>query len=206
MPIYIKQTNAVAPNYIKVKGKVYKKTNNTLNTFGTYITGSIEEFKTLDEADYKSVRGQDTLLKLRPIYAAITTETFTPAVINLNTNTFNVTVITKQTNHPLHGQGSTFCLSISSAHAVPINLIRGKKYTLKQYNNSNTGHKLRLTTDSRGLTPIINMPDNSYTGTAGTNGELTFILPLTSRDNLFLSSEGGEYMGIQVNVDKFVES
>lgn len=193
-------------NFIKYKGKIYKKTTSSEEVDSNTIIDSVEEnYDTVDQALYQSTLLTDSIYKLRPVYMAASEEIIEPAQVNSGLNTFDVRVEVKSNQHPFFNVGSSVCFSISGFQNVQLNLIRGKSYKFKQLHESNSSQKLRITTDAEGLC-AVNFPVYGYTGTPGVDGELFFIIPPYSLQDYFLSSDNETYMGLKINVDKFQES
>lgn len=196
--------NNISSNYIKYKGKLYQKTTSTIQNTDVAVDAD-KLYNSIEEGIFDSNIINSSTSQLRPVYIGINETAHTPILPNINNNSYNVDVIQKTNIHPLFGLGSSFCLSISGNQNLELNLIRGKTYYFYQTNTSNTNNKLIITLDNAGL-QNANIASETYTGIPGTDGVLFFTIPLNGPQNYYLSSEGGQYMGIKINVDVYCES
>lgn len=204
MPIYVNTVDP--PPYIKVKGKVYKRLE-TPPINGVFVQ-DIDEVYSRELEAFFADKLYNEELKLRPVF----TVSLPPNSLNLQpyttniTNLYSVFVIPKNNTNPFFGQGSTFTVALCGLfQSLELNLLRGKRYIFKQNDSSNSGNRITLTSDAAGLNAVV-FPTSQYIGTPGINGELSFIIPMTANDTYYLSTQTGQFMGIKINVDKYIES
>lgn len=197
--------STIDKDFIKYKGKLYKKTSNTVFLEPSPTLTPDSAYDSLEEGVFESQLVQDTRTNLRPVYIGINQVTPTTTNFNTKDNTYNVAIIIKNGINPFFGQGSSTCVSISGYQQLELNLLKGKSYYFNQTHISNTNNKLKVTLDGAGLQEAV-LPGTTYTGTPGVNGQLLFIIPFNAPQTYYLSSEGGQFMGIKINVDRFYES
>ena len=209
MPIYINIPSESAPEFLKIKGKIYKKISETSPVGNFALQTEIEDIYDSNSAAYFGNKVYDLTEKiLRPKFSILTgtipkLSAYRPNIVN----TYSVFLRTKDQTHPYFNQGSTSTFVLCGFFQnLELNLLRGKQYIFRQNDSSNLNLPLTLSTDPAG-TNIIQFPTSTYTGVAGTNGALSFIIPLTAGDTYYLTSNTSyTFMVIKINVDKFNES
>lgn len=191
---------------LRYKGKLYKKTGNTITTSEQVYACVEDQFKTQEELIFASSKKQDNFSKIRAVYTSVSDlDNESLASVEDKNNYYDITVILKNSLNPFFNLGSGNCLSLSGYQNLELNLISGKTYYFTQFDVSNTGNRLIITNDAAGNTPA-NITNN-YTGIPGIDGVLFFVMPDTAvPETYYLSSEGGNYMGIKINVNKYYES
>jgi hypothetical protein len=206
MPLFTH--SSINSNFIKYKGKIYKKTNNSINTNLNNVANVVDgTFDTEEQAVYGSGLTKDEEgTKLRPVFYCLDApSTFVSATTSQKFNTYDLKVENKNNTNPWFGQGSNLCFSISGFQNMELNLIRGKSYRFNQFDVTNSGNILRITLDSEGLS-AVNFPDQIYLGTAGVNGRFEFMIPTFAGNVYYLSSLSNRFMGIRINVDVNAET
>lgn len=209
MPIFINIPDSTAPEFLKIKGKIYKRVSSEPPSEGVFAldTEIEEQYNSNSDAYFGNKIYDLSEKKLRPKYAILTgtipkLSAYQPNIIN----SYSVFTRVKDQTHPYYNQGSTTTFVLCGFFQnLELNLLRGKKYIFRQNDSSNLNLPVMLSTDPAGSNVIV-FPTTNYTGTAGINGALSFTIPLTAEDTYYLTSNLGTYMGIKINVDKFNES
>lgn len=194
-------------NFIKYKGKIYKKTNNQVVADLSNLIDKVEDtYETEEQAIYGAgKKNEEEGFKVRPVFSKIDTSTFVDAVTSSKNNTYDIRVINKDSSNRWLGQGSSNCFSISGFQNMELNLLKSKSYTFNQFDFTNFNNRLILTTDPEGLNQVT-FPIQSYTGVPGVNGILRFTIPIDADKTYYLSSSQNRFMGIKINVDSYVET
>lgn len=205
MPIFLNIPNS--PEFIKVKGKIYKKTNDPVLE-GKYVEVIEKTYESNEDLYFASqVEGLED--KLRPVYSITIPANQLPqfkAYGSGITNTYSTFIVQKNNTHPYFNQGSTQTVVLCGFFQnLELNLLRGKRYIFRQNDASNAGNTLTLASDPAGNNKV-QFPTSQYTGTPGVNGSLTFVIPNTAADTYYLTTQTGTYLGIKINVDQYVES
>lgn len=197
----------VEGNIVRYKGKLYKRTNLGIASSSPVYICPDDRYSSVDEIIYNSNLKQDSVKTLRPVFASVNKRGLNESIgqVNQNYNTFEVKVINKNNSNPFFNQGSNKCISLSGYQNLELNLISGKTYYFKQTDSSNINNKLKITTDAAGNNSA-NISNYSYTGTSGVNGVLFFAITDETPSTYYMSSEGGTFMGIKINLNRFYES
>ncbi len=91
---------------------------------------------------------------------------------------------------------------VDSIQQADVTLYRGFTYTFDQSASSNSPHPLRLSTTSDGTHGSGSQYSDgvSYTGTPGSDGLLTFTVPLDAPDTLYYYCQNHANMGGEITI------
>ena len=81
-----------------------------------------------------------------------------------------------------------------------LTLQRDSTYEFRQYDSSNAGHKMYISTNPSGQNSFIYSSGVTYAGTAGGDGILKFDVPVDAPDTLYYACENHAYMGGIINL------
>lgn len=191
--------------YVTYKGKLYINTGTTIFSDTFVNICSTDRYLNIDEAIFKNGLTTSNFTKVRPIYIGINTkDNIGFSNVKSENNTYDVSIISKDSTNPFYNIGSSNCVSISGYQNLELNLISGKTYYFNQSHPSNT-NRVKLTLDPEG-TIDANLSNYIYSGNPGVDGLLFFILPVGYPDALYLSLDSEQYTGIKINVDVYYES